>query len=106
MTLPLMDQLIVLHLLKLDYSLTTPRSLTGLLKPRKEPKKVSGREMPNQRQRRASRVVKGMAAEDLAPHSSKFSTKKIPKITPGTSKAVSRTLLFQRRPPITEGVDG
>ena len=78
--------------------------LTGLLNPRKDPKKVRGREMPNQRQRRARRVVKGMAAEDLAPHSSRFRKKKMEKTMPGMSRPVSRTLVFQRRPPITAGI--
>ena len=49
--------------------------LTGFLNPRKEPKKVRGRETPNQRQRRASKVVKGMAPEDPAPQSMRFRTK-------------------------------
>jgi hypothetical protein len=75
--------------------------LTGLLNPRKDPKKVRGREIPNQRQSRASRVVKGTAAEDLAPHSNKLRKKKTLNTTPGTSRAVIKTLLFQRRPPIT-----
>lgn len=54
--------------------------LTAFLKPRKAPKKVSGREMPNQRQRRASRVVNGTAALDPAPHRNKFKTKKTVKV--------------------------
>jgi len=49
--------------------------LTGFLNPRKEPKKVRGREIPNQRQRRASKVVKGIAPEDPAPQSMRFRTK-------------------------------
>ena len=49
--------------------------LTGFLNPRKEPKKVRGRETPNQRQRRASKVVKGMAPEDPAPQSMRFRMK-------------------------------
>lgn len=59
--------------------------------------------MPNQRQRRARSVVKGTAAEDLAPHSNRFRIKKIVNTIPGTSRAVIRTLDFQRRPPITGG---
>ena len=59
--------------------------------------------MPNQRQSRARSVVKGMAAEDLAPQSNRFRTKKIENTIPGTSRAVISTLDFQRRPPITEG---
>ena len=55
--------------------------LTGFLKPRKDPKKVRGREIPNQRQRRARRVVKGMAADDPAPQRSKFRKKKTPNTT-------------------------
>lgn len=54
--------------------------LTAFLKPRKAPKKVSGRETPNQRQRRASRVVNGIAALDPAPHRNKFKTKKTVKV--------------------------
>lgn len=54
--------------------------LTAFLKPRKAPKKVSGREMPNQRQRSASRVVNGTAALDPAPHRNKFKMKKTVKL--------------------------
>ena len=75
--------------------------LTGLLKPRKDPKKVRGRDMPSHRHSKARRVVKGMAAEDLAPHNSKFRKKKTPNTIPGMRRAVRRTLDFQRRPPIT-----
>jgi len=49
--------------------------LTGFLNPRKEPKKVRGRETPNQRQRRASKVAKGMAPEDPTPQSMRFRMK-------------------------------
>ena len=85
--------------------------------------------MPNQRQRRARRVVKGMAAEDPAPQSKRFSVKNTTNTTlgmegggetdeevravsvtyknarpyPGTKKDDISTLLFQRSPPITEG---
>ena len=103
--------------------------------------------MPNQRQRRARRVVKGMAAEDPAPQSKRFSMKNTTNTTlgvegreggrrergreeeggrgegmqdeescafniqntrtyPGTKKDVISTLLFQRRPPITERGEG
>lgn len=102
--------------------------------------------MPNQRQRRARRVVKGMAAEDPAPQSKRFSMKNTTNTTlgvegreegggerggrkeeegreckmrescafniqntkayPGTKKDVISTLLFQRRPPITERKEG
>ena len=83
--------------------------------------------MPNQRQRRARRVVNGMAAEDPAPQSKRFSVKNTTNTTlgmeggetdeevravpvtyrnarpyPGTKKDDISTLLFQRRPPITE----
>ena len=52
-------------------------------------------------------MVKGMAAEDLAPQSSRFSMKKIEKMMPGTRRAVISTFSFQRRPPITgEGERG
>ena len=37
--------------------------------------KFSGREMPNQRQSRASRVVNGMAALDPAPHRNRLRMK-------------------------------
>ncbi len=37
--------------------------------------------MPNQRHRRARRVVKGMAADEPAPHSSRFRKKNTPKTT-------------------------
>ena len=43
--------------------------------------KVSGKEMPNQRQSRASKVVNGMAALDPAPHRNRLSTKNTTKIT-------------------------
>jgi len=36
---------------------------------------VSGREIPNQRQRRTSKVVKGMAPEDPTPQSMRFRMK-------------------------------
>ena len=49
--------------------------LTCFLKPKKAPKKVRGREMPNHRQSRARRVVKGMAALDPAPHRNRFRVK-------------------------------
>ena len=39
--------------------------------------------MPNQRQRRARRVVKGMAAEDPAPQSKRFSVKNTTNTTLG-----------------------
>ena len=39
--------------------------------------------MPNQRQRRARRVVKGMAAEDPAPQSKRFSMKNTTNTTLG-----------------------
>jgi len=77
--------------------------LTGFLNPRKEPKKVRGRETPNQRQRRASKVVKGMAPEDPTPQSMRFRTKNTTNTTPGTKNDVINTLLFQRTPPITGG---
>ena len=75
--------------------------LTAFLKPRKEPKKVRGKEIPNQRQSKASKVVKGMAAEEPAPHRNILSTKNMLNTIPGTKKAVINTLVFQRRPPTT-----
>ena len=62
---------------------------------------MRGREIPNQRQSRASRVVKGMAADEPAPHRNRLSTKNTPNAIPGTKKAVINTLVFQRRPPTT-----
>ena len=54
--------------------------LTDFLKPRKAPKKVSGREMPSHRPSRASRVVKGTAALDPAPHRNRFRVKNTEKL--------------------------
>ena len=73
--------------------------LTGL---RKAPKNVRGTEIPNQRQSKARRVVKGMAADEPAYHRNRLRVKNTTKIIPGTKNDVIRTLLFQRRPPITE----
>ena len=42
--------------------------------------KVSGREMPNQRERRARRVEKGTAAEEPAPQRKRLSVKNMAKI--------------------------
>ena len=50
-------------------------SMGVFLKPRKAPKKVRGREMPNHRQSRASSVVNGIAALEPAPHRNKFRMK-------------------------------
>ena len=75
--------------------------LTAFLKPRKEPKKVRGSEIPNQRQSKASRVVKGMAADDPAPQRRRLRKKNTPNVIPGIRKEVIRTLVFQRKPPIT-----
>ena len=50
------------------------RLLTAFLNPRKEPRKVRGREIPNQRDSRTSRVVKGMTADEPAPHRNRLST--------------------------------
>ena len=49
-------------------------SFTAFLNPKKEPRKVRGREIPNQRDSRASRVVKGMAADEPAPQRIRLST--------------------------------
>ena len=68
-------QNIISPLLNFSYAHAHSTLLTGFLNPRKEPKKVRGREIPNQRQRRASKVVKGMAPEDPAPQSMRFRTK-------------------------------
>ena len=54
---------------------------TDFLKPKKAPKKVSGREMPNQRQRRARRVVNGMAALEPAPQRKRLRMKNTTKQT-------------------------
>lgn len=54
---------------------------TGFLKPRNDPMKVSGNDMPNHRHSRASRVVKGMAADDLAPHKRRLRKKNTPNNT-------------------------
>lgn len=42
--------------------------------------------MPNQRQRRARRVVKGMAPEDPAPQSKRFSVKNTTNTTLGVDR--------------------
>ena len=73
------------------------------LNPRKAPMNVRGREIPNHRHRRASKVVKGMAALDPAPHRNRLITKKMTKTTPGMSRALISMLIFQRSPPITNG---
>ena len=62
---------------------------------------MRGRETPNQRQSKASKVVKGMAADEPAPHRNRLSTKNTPNAIPGTKKEVINTLVFQRRPPTT-----
>lgn len=54
---------------------------TLFLYPKKEPTKVSGTETRNQRDRRASRVVKGMAALDPLYHSIRFMMKNSPNTT-------------------------
>ena len=64
---------------------------------------VRGRDIPNQRQRRASKVVNGMAALEFAPHRKRFNIKNMTNTIPGSRKALIRTLVFQRNPPITEG---
>ena len=64
---------------------------------------VRGRDIPNQRQRRASKVVNGMAALEFAPHRKRFNIKNMTNTIPGTRNALIRTLVFQRNPPITEG---
>lgn len=74
-------------------------TLTSLRKPKDAPKKVDGTEIPNlqlkhhdilestrnthQRQRRASKVVNGMAAAELYDHRTKLRKKKIPNTIPG-----------------------
>ena len=87
---------------------------------------MRGSEIPNQRQRRARREVKGVAALEPALHRNRFRTKNIANdilrskgtvgmsveaicgalTHPGTKKAVASTLDFHCRPPITakEGV--
>ena len=50
------------------------RLLTTFLNPRKEPRKVRGREIPNQRHSKARKAVKGMAADEPAPHRNRLST--------------------------------
>ena len=59
---------------------------------------MRGREIPNQRQSKASKVVKGMAADEPAPHRNRLSTKNTPNTIPGTKKAVINMLVFQYRP--------
>ena len=63
--------------------------------------KVRGNEIPKNRNRRASNVVNGIAALELAPHKNKFKVKNIPKIIPDTRNDVIKMLVFQRSPPIT-----
>ena len=62
---------------------------------------MRGREIPNQRQSKASKVVKGMAADEPAPHRNRLSMKNTPNAIPGTKKEVINTLVFQHRPPTT-----
>ena len=64
----------------------------------KEPRKVKGTDTANQRQSKASKVVKGMAADEPAPHRNRLRTKNTPNAIPGTKKAVINTLVFQYRP--------
>lgn len=54
------------------------RQLTGLRKPKYEPTKMSGTEIPNHKASNATKVPKGMAAEDRLLHSIRFKIKKIP----------------------------
>ena len=74
--------------------------LTVSLNPiaRKEPRKVNSSDTPNQRQSKASKVVRGMAADEPAPHRNRSSTKNTPNAIPGTKKAVINTLVFQYIP--------
>ena len=65
---------------------------------RKEPRKVNSSDTPNQRQSKASKVVKGMAADEPASNRNRLSTKNTPNVIPGTKKAVINTLVFQYRP--------
>ena len=68
---------------------------------------MRGREIPNQRQNKASKVVKGMAADEPAPQRNRLRPKNTPNAIPGTKKAVINTistLLFQYRPLITRFV--
>lgn len=51
-------------------------SLTAFLKPKYAPRKVRGTEMQNHRAKMATRVPKGMAAEEPSPHKIRFITKK------------------------------
>lgn len=55
--------------------------LTGLLKPRNAPSRERGRETPSQRQRRASRVVEGVAALEPALHRKRLRMKKVTNTT-------------------------
>lgn len=50
--------------------------LTAFLKPKYAPRKVSGTEMQNHRANMATRVPKGMAADEPSPHRIRFITKK------------------------------
>ena len=77
-------------------------ALTGFRNPRKDPKKVRGREMPNQRPRRVRRAVRGMTAEDPAVQRRKFRNMEMAKTIPGTSSPVRTVLVFHSKPPITE----
>merc|ERR1711862_724506 len=65
----------------------TGSSMLGLRKPKYAPRKTSGTEMPNQRQRMANIVVKGTAPEDFCPQMNKFKTKKMTKNIPGYKNA-------------------
>lgn len=68
--------------------------LTVFLKPKYAPIKVSGTEIQNQRANMATRVPKGMAAEDPSPHRIRFITK----------KSANTTLSRGRRGMLDEGV--
>ena len=57
--------------------------------------------MPNQRQRRARRVVKGMAPEDPAPQSKRFSVKNTTNTTLGVEGGKKRRGGEVRVAPVT-----
>mmetsp|Transcript_98799 Transcript_98799/g.211724 ORF Transcript_98799/g.211724 Transcript_98799/m.211724 type:complete len:217 (-) Transcript_98799:927-1577(-) len=76
----------------------TGSSMASFLKPKYEPRKTRGTEMPNHRTSNANIVVKGTAPEDFCPQMSKFKTKKITKTMPGYRKAVRSVHIFQSSP--------
>ena len=73
--------------------------MARLRNPKNAPTNVKGTDTPNHNAKRATRVKNGIAADDPLYHNTRFITKKCPKIIPGQSIDVSRTLDFHFSPP-------